>query len=244
MNDSKFGKIYLIPNIISKGTEHQSIPPLILSVIQDIDYFLVEDIRTARRYLSNLFKLLPESRRKKIEALQFEVLSKKTNDEEIHELINPILSGKDAGVISESGCPGIADPGSLLVSHAHRHNIRVQPISGPSSIFLALMGSGMNGQSFIFHGYLPIDNVKLKQKIRSLENDSAREHRSQIFIETPYRNNKLFQTILKVCNPHTRLCIAMDVTGPFELIRTQTISEWKNDPWRPSKIPVVFLIET
>ncbi|MCH7512470.1 MAG: SAM-dependent methyltransferase [Bacteroidetes bacterium] len=244
MNVSKSGKIYLIPNVISEETENKVIPPAVLSIIQDIRYYLAEDIRSGRRFLSKLMKLLPENRRHKIESLEFELLDKRTSYEEAVELIRPVKKGMDCGVISESGCPGIADPGSLVVKAAHRSGIQVVPLTGPSSILLALMGSGMNGQSFTFHGYLPIDKKKLTRKIKKLETLSERNYQTQIFIETPYRNQKLFETLLGVCAPHTRLCVASGLTGSEAFIRTREISEWKNHKIQLKKTPAVFLIET
>ncbi len=244
MNTLKSGKIYLIPNVIAEETEHKVIPPVVLSIIQDIRYYLVEDIRNGRRYLSKLMKLIPESRRHKIETLEFELLDKRTSYEEAVELIRPVEKGANCGVISESGCPGIADPGSMVVKAAHRSGIQVVPVTGPSSVTLALMGSGMNGQSFAFHGYLPIDKKELMRKIKKLETLSDKYQQTQLFIETPYRNQKMFETLLEVCTPHTRLCVASGLTGSEAFIRTMEIGEWKNLKIQFRKTPAVFLIET
>ncbi len=244
MNVSKSGKIYLIPNVISEGTENKVVPPAVLSVIQDIHYYLAEDIRNGRRFLSKLMKLLPENKRHKIESLEFKLLDKRTLYEEAVELMRPVKNGMDCGVISESGCPGIADPGSIIVKAAHQAGIQVIPLTGPSSILLALMGSGMNGQSFTFHGYLPINKKELIRKIKKLETLSESNYQTQIFIETPYRNQKLFETLLEACAPHTRLCVASGITGSEAFIHTMEISEWNNHKIQLKKTPAVFLIET
>jgi 16S rRNA (cytidine1402-2'-O)-methyltransferase len=203
--------------------------------LPDIQHFLAEDIRTARRYLS-LLKIYPS-----IEALKFSVLDKNTPASEIQELFSPVFDGFDMGVISESGCPGVADPGALAVEFAHRNGIRVIPMVGPSSILLALMASGLNGQQFCFHGYLPIESKEGTKAIRELERESLTKNQTQIFIETPYRNNALLQNLLKSLKENTRLCIAVDLSGQDENILTRSVNEWKKQTIELPKKPAVFL---
>jgi len=236
MDKQKKGKLYLIPTSLAENSSDKILTPKLQEVIKKIDYFLVENARTARRFISSL-KLSID-----IEKLQFEVLDKKTKSEDVNHLCSPLLTGIDIGVLSEAGCPGIADPGSAAVSFAHQHNINVIPMVGPSSIFLALMASGFNGQSFTFHGYLPIDKPKRSQAIKSLEKDAFKKRQTQIFMETPYRNNLLLTDILRVCQQNTRLCIAKNITGGDEQIRTKTIKEWRKSNIDLHKIPAVFLL--
>jgi len=230
------GKVYIIPNIISENTQEAVIPNQVKHAIQDCDLFLVENIRTARRYISSLKLGLT------IEELHFEVLDKNTSFEDCIELLQPMLEGKNAGIISESGCPGIADPGARLVHMAHQFGIECQPIVGPSSILLALMGSGFNGQSFAFHGYLPIDKKERQSRIRALEKESKEKDQTQIFMDTPYRNEQLLTDILKVARKDTFLCIARDVTGEKEVVRTKSVGKWRSGEIALNKIPTIFLI--
>ena len=231
----QFGKLYLIPSLIAPDTA-SIIPEHTKLVISDISYFLVENIRSARRYISSL-KLGIE-----IERLQFEVYDKNTSFEEILELLNPVLNGRSAGIISEAGCPGVADPGSIAVSAAHQLDIDVVPLTGPSSILLALMASGLNGQSFAFHGYLPIDKQERKKKLRFLESLALRDGQSQIVMETPYRNEQLFKATIDTCHPNTRLCIATNLTYPDEFIKTLSIQSWKKKKTNLHKKPTIFII--
>ena len=176
-------------------------------------------------------------------ALHFATLNEHTAANELTELLAPLLAGEDVGIISEAGCPGIADPGAELVSLAHRHGIRVVPLVGPSSILLALMASGLNGQRFAFHGYLPIPEAERNKAIAALEAESARYHQTQLFIETPYRNEKLFSALLAHCRPQTLLCVASDITLPHEQIRTRPIAQWKSQPApQLNKRPSLFLL--
>jgi len=238
------GKLYLIPNIIHPNTESEMIAPAIISVVGQVDYYLVENVRTARRYLSTLMKLLPIQERTAIDQMKFEILDKNTSSEEVSKMLQPVRSGISCGVISESGCPGIADPGSEAVRTAHRMKIEVVPLPGPSSIFMSLMASGMNGQAFTFHGYLPIDKQQLILKIKQLENASRKNHQTQIFIETPYRNQRIFDTLLSTCGNDTALCIAKDITSPDALIRNLTIAEWKREKISLDKTPAVFQLSS
>jgi 16S rRNA (cytidine1402-2'-O)-methyltransferase len=229
------GKLFLIPNVISEATEEAVIPSGVKTILKDLSYFLVEDVRTARRYLSSL-KIYTS-----IEVLHFQVLNKDTSAQLLSELMHPILEGHDMGVLSESGCPGIADPGALAVEYAHQQNIQVVPLVGPSSILLALIASGLNGQQFAFHGYLPIDAKEASQKIKELERESKAKNQTQIFIETPYRNNSVFDHFLKNLQPTTRLTVALDLTGKNEKVQTLPINQWKKAKHIWPKCPAVFL---
>ncbi len=236
MNRPKKGKLYLLPSPLSENTLDKMSTPELKTIITTLNYFLVENVRTSRRFISSL-KL-----GKIIEDLHFETLDKKTSPKEIHKLCAPLLSGKNMGVMSEAGCPGIADPGNLAVGFAHKHDIDVIPLVGPSAIFMALMASGLNGQSFVFHGYLPIDKPRRIKAIKSIEKDALNKKQTQIFMETPYRNDHLLDDILKNCQPFVKLCIAKDITGSIEFIKTKTIAEWRKSKPNLHKVPAVFLI--
>ena len=229
------GKLYLIPNVISESTQDKVIPISVRQILPEITHFLDEDIRTARRYLSSL--KIYES----IEALHFQVLNKDTKESELLTLMQPIFDGHNLGIISESGCPGVADPGALAVAYAHQHDIQVVPMVGPSSILLALMASGLNGQQFAFHGYLPIEEKEAVRVIRELESESKQKNQTQIFIETPYRNNSIFTTLLKTLHPQAKLTVALDLTGTNETVLTQSIAAWKDKKPTWPKTPSVFL---
>jgi 16S rRNA (cytidine1402-2'-O)-methyltransferase len=229
------GNLYLIPTVIAEDTQQGVIPTVVKEALKEIDHFLVEDIRTARRYLSSL-KIYDS-----IEPLDFKVLDKKTKDQELKELFAPVFEGKNLGILSESGCPGIADPGALAAKFAHQHSITVVPLTGPSSILLALMASGLNGQKFAFHGYLPIDSKESMEAIKTFEKESKTKNQTQIFIETPYRNNQLAKNLLKALHEYTLLCIAVDVTGKDESIRTKTVKAWRTSLPELPKTPAVFL---
>lgn len=229
------GHLYMIPTIIAEETQNSVIPIQTITLVRHLRYFLAEDIRTARRYLSslNVFDA--------IEDLHFSTLNKDTQDPELTTLMSPLLAGNDMGVISESGCPGIADPGSLAVDYAHRNKIQVIPLVGPSSIVLALMASGLNGQQFAFNGYLPIDAPSAARAIAEMEKESKIKKRTQIFIETPYRNNAVFKHLLMNLHADTKVCIALDLTSPAEEIRTNTVREWKLKEVILPKRPAIFL---
>jgi 16S rRNA (cytidine1402-2'-O)-methyltransferase len=229
------GKLFLIPNIIAENTADQSIGPQVRSVLPGISDFLAEDIRTARRYLSSL-KIYAA-----IDKLNFAVLDKDTAEQDLENLMEPIFKGRHIGVISESGCPGIADPGALAVAYAHQNNITVIPLVGPSSILLALMASGLNGQKFAFHGYLPIDPNEISLAIRAFEKESKIKKQTQIFIETPYRNNAILLALTRNLASDTILTIAVDVTGSSEMIRTRAIKAWRQTDLILPKSPAVFL---
>ncbi len=235
---AKSGTLYLIPNVIAEDTAAEVITPQIRAIIQKTDYYLVEDIRTARRYISSL------KTGRVIEELQFEVLNKKTKPEELKAMFDPIRKGKHIGIISESGCPGVADPGALAVEFAHQHNIQVVPLVGPSSILMALMASGMNGQKFCFQGYLPIDKKEGAKVIKELELESRKKNQTQIFIETPFRNNQLLSTMINTLHGETKLCIAKDITGKDEYIKTKPVYRWKKEKPELHKVPTIFLIHS
>ncbi len=200
-----------------------------------LKYFLAEDVRTARRYLGSL-KIFES-----IESLHFEVLNKETRENELPALMDPLFQGHSIGVISESGCPGIADPGALAARFAHEKAIQVVPLVGPSSILLALMSSGLNGQRFSFHGYLPIDSKDASQALKTLEKESRSKNQTQIFIETPYRNNAVMNVLLKSLHDETNLCVALDLTGKSEDVRTMTVKKWRSVKPNYPKFPAVFL---
>lgn len=229
------GKLFLIPTIIADNTQQTVIPASVMEALKQTTHFLAEDVRTARRYLSSL-KIYDS-----IEPLQFSVLNKDTKESELKELFVPINKGNNLGVLSESGCPGIADPGALAAKYAHANGITVVPLTGPSSILLALMASGLNGQKFAFHGYLPIDAKESVEAIKTLEKESRAKGQTQIFIETPYRNNQLAANLLKALHEDTRVCIAIDVTGTGESITTKPVKEWRKSLPELPKSPAVFL---
>ncbi|MEC7755948.1 SAM-dependent methyltransferase [Roseivirga sp. UBA1976] len=230
------GVVYLIPNIISQNTQTEVISAQVQDAIKATDIFLVEDLRTARRYVSSLQLGLT------IENLDFRILDKKTTFEQCFEIAQLALEGKNLGVISESGCPGVADPGARLVHMAQQLGVTCKPLVGPSSILMALMASGFNGQSFAFHGYLPIDRKARQQKIRELEKESREKDQTQIFMDTPYRNEPLLMDILKVARPDSFLCIARDITGEKELIKTKPVAKWNAREIELKKIPTIFLL--
>lgn len=228
-------KIYLIPLPLAEDTVQDVMPAQVKEAVLACDIFLVEEIRTARRYVSSLRLGLT------IEDLRFVVLDKKTKRESIERYFKE-YKGKTIGVMSEAGCPGVADPGSLAVELAHQKGWEVIPLVGPSSILLALMASGLNGQSFTFNGYLPIDRPKRIQAIREVEEKSGQFHQTQIFIETPYRNNHMLEDLIKQCRPDTKLCVACDVTGKEAFIKTFPISKWKGVQVDLHKRPTIFLL--
>ena len=224
-----------MPNIIAEGTQQNVIPQQVVQTLKSIRYFLVEDARTARRYLSSL-KIYDS-----IESLNIEVLDKDTKAEQLDELMKPLLTGNYMGIISESGCPGVADPGSMAVAYAHERNIQVVPLVGPSSILLGLMASGLNGQKFAFHGYLPVDGKEAIKTIKELERESELKNQTQIFIETPYRNNSVLDHLLNSLKPTMLLTIAVDINGFNENIRTKSVGEWKVAKPTLPKLPSLFL---
>ena len=229
------GKLYLVPNILGDSSTSNSIPVFNLEIINSINFYIVENIRTARRFLSKC------NISTKIDDLKFFVLNQHTNPNEIGEFLKPVYSGEHIGIISEAGCPAVADPGSEIVRMAHEQDIEVIPLVGPSSIILALMASGFNGQSFSFNGYLPVKQDERNMKLKKDENRSRNENQTQIYIETPYRNMHLFESMINTLNPDTRLCIAADLTLETEFVKTKTIKQWKTIRPELNKRPAIFL---
>lgn len=232
------GKLYMIPNHLGNENTALTIPSEVAGMACKLRYFIVENLRTARRYLRLLDNQMD------IDNSTFFVLDKHTGPKEYSTFLNPIKDGHNIGIISEAGCPGVADPGAEIVKIAHQKNIEVVPLVGPSSILLALMGSGMNGQNFSFNGYLPIDKNERPKAIKQLEARSAKEKQTQLFIEAPYRNNALAQDILKHCRPDTLFCIACNVTLSDEYIVTKPVSAWKGKLPDLHKKPTMFLIQS
>ncbi len=212
------------------------LPSFNREVIKSVKYFIVENIRTTRRFLKKVDRDID------IDSLSFVELNKHTTPESISTYLEPLEKGNSIGVISEAGCPAIADPGADVVSIAQRKGLKVIPLIGPSSILLSLMASGFNGQSFAFHGYLPIEKGDRVKKIKALEQLVYSEHQTQIFIETPYRNNKMIEDLISVCRPQTKLCVAANITCDDEFIRTMSLKDWKKSIPELSKIPCIFLI--
>ncbi|HEX6849689.1 MAG TPA: SAM-dependent methyltransferase [Chitinophagaceae bacterium] len=225
--------VYLIPSLLDEEGL-RSIPPYITDIAKHCQVLFVENERTARRYLKTLAKEFVID--------NYEWFTMKTDDETANVFRKKINEGKTIGIISEAGCPGIADPGQHLTAISHEMNAEVKPLVGPNSILLALMASGMNGQQFKFNGYLPIKNAERNKVIKELESESARKNCTQIFIETPYRNNQLIDAILKICQPSTRICIAVDLTGDKEYIRTRSVAGWKKGKPDIHKRPAIFLL--
>ncbi|MEM8969820.1 MAG: SAM-dependent methyltransferase [Bacteroidota bacterium] len=233
---SSKGTIYLIPTVIAPDTQSQVLAPQVREIANRISYFLVENVRTARRFLSSMSIQTP------ISELQFELLTKKTSSDTLPHLMKPALVGQDIGIMSEAGCPGVADPGARAVAYAHQQSFRVVPLVGPSSILLALMASGFSGQSFAFHGYLPIDREKRRQAIKRLEKQSKQYNQTQIFMETPYRNNQLLADVIRCCQPKTLICVARNISGSDEYIKTQPACIWQKNLPDLHKVPTVFLL--
>ncbi|QMW00247.1 SAM-dependent methyltransferase [Spirosoma foliorum] len=229
--------LYLIPTLLADDTASQVLPPPIQGIIEKTDAYFVENIRTARRFISGL------KTTRVIDETTFFELDKDTPPADTRRQIQELTERKrNAGVLSEAGCPGVADPGAVVVGMAHALGWKVEPLVGPSSILLALMGSGMSGQSFVFHGYIPIDRQDRARSLRHLEKEAQTRQQTQIFMETPYRNDALFADILANCQPNTRLCVACNLTAPDAFIRTLTIREWKSQAPDLRKKPTVFLL--
>ena len=231
------GKLYLIPITLGESSIESVIPIDVIKKTISIKHFIVENIRTTRRYLRILDKNFP------IDDTVFMELNKHTSATQIETYLKPILSGNDIGVISEAGVPGVADPGAAIVEMAHKNNIQVIPFVGPSSILMAVMASGLNGQNFAFNGYIPVKSQDRIKHLKFLEKKSIQEQQSQLFIETPYRNNSMLDDILKACLPHTKLCIATDITLATEYIKTDTIKNWRNKIPDIKKRPSIFIIQ-
>ena len=228
--------LYLLPVTLGDTELNTVLPAYNIEIIQGIKHFIVEDVRSARRFLKKV------DREFDIDSLSFYPLNKHTSAEDISGYLKPLLAGQSMGVISEAGCPAVADPGADVVAIAQRKNLKVVPLVGPSSIILSVMGSGFNGQSFAFHGYLPIEPGERVKRIKQLEQRIYSENQTQLFIETPYRNHKMIDDLLQNCRPQTKLCIAANLTCDGEYIKTRAISEWKGKVPDLSKIPCIFLL--
>ncbi len=230
------GTLYLIPVPLGENSSELVIPAHNVSLINTLDEFIVEDLRTARRHLKSMGMKQP------IDMLVFHELGKHSDEMNYSSYLESATKGKNIGLLSDAGCPGVADPGAAVVKIAHQRNIPVVPLTGPSSILLALMASGSNGQHFVFHGYLPKERAERIRKLKELERNASGLKQTQIFIETPFRNDHMLEDLLTECKNETLLCIACDVTLPGEFIRTQTISAWKKQKISFNKRPAVFLI--
>jgi 16S rRNA (cytidine1402-2'-O)-methyltransferase len=237
MHRSTTGTLYLLPVTLGSSDHEAVLPMEVVNIARNLEYFVVEDERSARRFLSKIKTTKP------VRELSMRTLNEHTQDKELPDLLVPLLNGHDIGLMSEAGCPGIADPGAQLVALAHSKHIQVKPLVGPSSILLALISSGLNGQRFRFLGYLPTEKTARIKKLKELERHSANLNETQIFIETPYRNQHLFDDILSTCDTDTKLCVACNLTVDGEYVRTLSIGEWrKSDPPDLHRLPSVFLI--
>ena len=234
--NSQFGKLYLIPTRLGDNPPLEVLPISIKKIIELVDDYIVENEKTARRFIKAVNSRKPQP------SLHFKLLNKYTEVEELTSFLDECKQGKPMGLLSEAGCPGIADPGAEVVKLAHQNNIQVVPLVGPSSIVLALMSSGMNGQSFAFNGYIPIDKQERKSMLKRLEKLSFEQNQTQLFIETPYRNNKILEDICNTLHPQTSVCVACDITLPSEFIKTMTVAEWKMIKIDLHKRPAIFII--
>lgn len=230
------GTLYLIPSLLGDTPAENSLPSYNIQVIRSLDEFIVEDIRSARRFLIKV------NIGKPIDSLTFHLCNEHSKNTDIHSVMQGLLNGKNAGLISEAGCPSIADPGAEVIQFAHRNNIRVVPLVGPSSILLALISSGLNGQNFAFNGYLPKKEPDRIKALKQLETLVWQKNQTQAFIETPYRNDSILKDIINACRDETLLCIAADITLPSEKIKTQSIRDWKNHKQSFNDHPAVFLL--
>ncbi|HLP13685.1 MAG TPA: SAM-dependent methyltransferase [Flavobacteriales bacterium] len=230
------GKIYLVPSPIEDHYFADYLPLEINHVLNAVDYFIVEELKTARRFIKKINK------QKNIDACLFHELNEHTNEKELAVFIQPVLEGRNAALVSEAGCPGVADPGQNLIALAHKHNIEIIPLVGPSSLLLALMSSGLNGQQFKFNGYLPKEQKQRKQKLKDLEHDTHKTGTTHLFIETPYRNNHLMGDMLSSLNAETKICVACEIKSAQQFIKTKTVKDWKTQVPDLDKRNTVFLI--
>ena len=231
------GKLYLLPTTLGENDPVEVLPASVYKIIESLDIFIVENEKTARRAIKKIAPTKSQS------ALKLFALNKHTDPADIPTFLHPCKDGKNIGLLSEAGCPGVADPGAEIVKLAHNSGIQVVPLVGPSSILLAMMGSGMNGQSFTFNGYLPIDKAERKNELRNLERMSFEKRQAQLFIETPYRNNKLLEDLIHFLHPQTRVCIACDLTLATEFIVTKPIQEWSKTKVDLHKRPTIFILQ-
>lgn len=228
-------KVYLVPSVLDESAL-QTIPTYLIDAVKDCKVIFAENERTTRRFLKSICKDIV------IDDFEWFTIHKAEEEQKI-SFRQKIKEGKNIAIISEAGCPGIADPGQILVELAQQLNVIVKPLVGPSSILLALMASGMNGQQFEFVGYLPIDNIERAKTIKEMEYSSAKKNSTEIFIETPYRNNQLIETLLKNCKATTRICIAAELTGTNEFVKTKTVADWQKEEIDFHKKPVIFLLQ-
>ena len=235
--ENKKGNLYLIPCTLGETPPLEVLPLLVKKAIENIDHYIVEHEKSARRFIKSV------ASKKQQNSLHIEEINKFTKPQEIPQMLEPCFNGFDVGIISDAGCPGIADPGAAVVEQAHQKSIKVVPLVGPSSILLALMASGFNGQNFAFNGYLPIDKVERKAKIKQLEKRSIQENQSQLFIETPYRNNQMLESLVKTLQNTTGICVACDITLATEYIRTASAQHWKRIKVDLHKRPTMFIIQ-
>lgn len=231
------GKLYLIPTRLGDDVPLEVLPISIKKVLEQVNHYIVENEKPARRFIK---KVSPSKSQRSI---IIHTVNKYTDTSEIPSYLTPCLNGESIGLLSDAGCPGIADPGAEVVKIAHKKGIPVTPLVGPSSILLAMMSSGMNGQNFTFNGYLPIDKKERKSAIKHLEKISLEKNQSQIFIETPYRNDKMFADLISILHSNTQLCIACDITLTTEFISTKTIEEWKREEIDLHKRPTIYIIQ-
>jgi len=231
-------KLYLIPSLLGESDFHRVLPKYNIEVVEQLQIFVVENEKSARRFIKTI---LPN---KKQSELEIHILNKNTTAEEFYELAQLFDRNESIGIISEAGLPAIADPGANLVELAHKRNVQVIPLVGPSSILMALMASGMNGQKFMFHGYLPIEKFERKKAIQKLEIESKKNNCTQIFMETPYRNNQLLEDLIKFCHPSTQVCIALNLSLDDELIIRLSIKDWAQKKADFHKKPAIFLLES
>lgn len=234
---TKYGTLYFIPVTMGADNISQVLPPDVVSIAQQLDEFIVENEKVARHFLGAI------KHKKPIREIVLKTLNKHTNDKDLSKLLSSLLAGKDIGLMSDAGCPGIADPGAKVAVLAHKNGIRVAPLVGPSSILLSLMASGLNGQRFTFLGYLPSDKAARIQHLKGIEQRSKSQQETQVFIETPFRNQHMLEDILSHCHNETQLCIACNISLPGELIATKSVSAW-NQAKLPDlhKKPTVFLL--
>ncbi len=230
------GTLYLIPTYLSSANDRSFLAPMVLDVIKNTSYFVVENVRTSRRFISSL-KLDVD-----ISSLRFEVLDKNTSYEKADKILNPLKTGENIGIISEAGLPGLADPGHMAVAYAHRHQLKVVPLPGPSSIQTAVIGSGFTGQQFTFHGYLPIQKSDRAKAIKNLSRDLKATGYTQVFMETPFRNTALIKDLVAHLDPNQQLSVSADIFGEQEFILTQSVKEWKMSNKDLHKIPAVFCL--
>jgi 16S rRNA (cytidine1402-2'-O)-methyltransferase len=231
-------KLYLLPSLMGDNDVSDVLPEKNRKLIKQLQHFIVEDLRTARRFLKRVDKTI------NIDTLNFHLLNEHTTPKEASLLIKPLLEGNNIGLMSDAGCPGVADPGADIVALAHKNGIVVVPLVGPSSILLSVMASGMNGQNFAFVGYLPIASSEKQQRIKELEGRIFKENQTQVFIEAPYRNMKLLEDLIRMCSDNVKLCIAADLTTENEFIRTLYVKEWKNKLPNLHKRPAIFVLGT